>query len=268
MFCASALSLEYWAKLKLLILLLGKLIFFKSTPFERCALKKIALHSLGPLLVVVGIAGEVIFEGQTFILEYRQETKSRETIASLQREASSDERAEEQLRKDAEDEHMERVKIEASVAWRTLSTADQRAIGAHLRKFPGTTTFSQFEHGDIEASAFTVDIDSALSVAQWTVHPPGEMEQRVFPNSLRFVPHTGPLLPTGVLIHSSEGGIKAANALRDELRSKGFDAEVSPTKSDGKTSVLVIDVNHRPEGPQGQFKLKAEAEAKSRKIDK
>ena len=74
---------EYWAKLKLLTLLIGKWLFRRSTPFDRCAFNKIVAHSLGPILVTVGIAGDFIFEGRAFILEDRQEEQARQTIGSL-----------------------------------------------------------------------------------------------------------------------------------------------------------------------------------------
>jgi len=73
--------LEYRQQLKLLALLSTKWLLRKAAPFEVCALRKLLLHALGPILVVVGIAGEVIFEGRTFILENRQERESQVTMS-------------------------------------------------------------------------------------------------------------------------------------------------------------------------------------------
>jgi|HubBroStandDraft_5_1064220.scaffolds.fasta_scaffold11311_6 hypothetical protein len=81
--------IEYWAKLKLLTLLIGKWLLRRSTPFERCAFNKIVAHSLGPILVTVGIAGDFIFEGRAFILEDRQEEQSQRLIGSLSEKATS-----------------------------------------------------------------------------------------------------------------------------------------------------------------------------------
>ena len=64
--------LEYRHQLKPLILLIAKWICRKSSPFDRCAFKKLLLLSFGPILVVCGIAGEVVFEGRAFIVEDRQ----------------------------------------------------------------------------------------------------------------------------------------------------------------------------------------------------
>lgn len=74
---------EYWYKLKLLAFLLFKWILRKSTPFDRCVFKRLLLHSIGPILVVLGIAGEVVFEGRTFVVEDRQEEQARQIVGSL-----------------------------------------------------------------------------------------------------------------------------------------------------------------------------------------
>jgi len=64
--------IEEWPKLKQIGLLAAKLIVFRSTAFERCVLKKLVAHSIGAILVVVGIAGELVFETRTFIVEDRE----------------------------------------------------------------------------------------------------------------------------------------------------------------------------------------------------
>jgi hypothetical protein len=76
--------IEYWHNLKTLTLIVGKWILRRSTAFDRCAFKKILIHSIGPLLVTSGIAGDFIFEGRAFILEDRQEEQARDTLGSLQ----------------------------------------------------------------------------------------------------------------------------------------------------------------------------------------
>jgi hypothetical protein len=85
---------EYWYKLKLLVVLALKWIFRKSTPFDRCIFNKLFIHSFGPILVVLGIAGEVVFEGRTFVVEDRQEEQARRIVGSLKKEAEqADEKA-------------------------------------------------------------------------------------------------------------------------------------------------------------------------------
>jgi len=82
-------GVEYWYKLKFLAFLLLKWILRKSTPFDRCALRRLLLHSVGPILVVLGIAGEFIFEGRTFIVEDREEEQARNIVGSLEEQAES-----------------------------------------------------------------------------------------------------------------------------------------------------------------------------------
>lgn len=81
--------LEYWAKIKLLTVLLLKYLLGRSTPFDRCVFRKVFVHSLGPILVVVGIAGEVVFEGRAFILEDRQEEQNWKIVGSLSDKAEA-----------------------------------------------------------------------------------------------------------------------------------------------------------------------------------
>jgi len=76
--------IEYWHKLKALTLLACKWTLRKSTAFDRCTFRKLVIHSIGPLLVTFGIAGDFIFEGRAFILEDKQEEQARKTLGSLQ----------------------------------------------------------------------------------------------------------------------------------------------------------------------------------------
>lgn len=91
--------IEYWSKIKLLTLLGLKWILGKSTPFDRCVFRKVIIHSLGPILVVVGIAGEVVFEGRAFILEDRQEEEARQSVDSLRNKAEIVSNEEDALKK-------------------------------------------------------------------------------------------------------------------------------------------------------------------------
>lgn len=79
--------IEYWAKIKLLTLLGLKYLLGRSNSFERCVFRKAFIHSIGPILVVLGIAGEVVFEGRAFILEDEQEEQARQIVGSLQHQA-------------------------------------------------------------------------------------------------------------------------------------------------------------------------------------
>jgi len=81
--------IEYWDKLKLLTLLICKWLWRKSTAFDRCVFNKLVFHSIGPILVVIGIAGDFIFEGRAFILEDRQEEQAQKIVGTLQDKADA-----------------------------------------------------------------------------------------------------------------------------------------------------------------------------------
>jgi hypothetical protein len=113
---------EYWDKLKLLASLLLKWTLRKSTPFDRCVFRKLLLHSIGPILVVLGIAGEVIFEGRTFVVEDRQEEQSRKIVGSLRDKAGQ---AETKAQSALDESSLAETK--ANVAATTASSAETLA---------------------------------------------------------------------------------------------------------------------------------------------
>jgi hypothetical protein len=80
--------IEYWHKINLLALLILKWVLRKSTQLDRCVFRKLALHSIGPILVVLGIAGEFVFEGRTFWVEDKQEEAFQRQVGSLSQTAT------------------------------------------------------------------------------------------------------------------------------------------------------------------------------------
>jgi hypothetical protein len=75
--------IEDWPKLKQIGLLTAKVIIFRSNSFERCTLKKLIVHSVGAMMVVAGIAGELVFETRTFIVEDGEATAANVEIGRL-----------------------------------------------------------------------------------------------------------------------------------------------------------------------------------------
>jgi hypothetical protein len=61
--------IEYGVQLKQLGKLYWKWVRRKATPFDNCVLRKMSVQLLGPILVVIGVAGDVIFEIRLFIIE-------------------------------------------------------------------------------------------------------------------------------------------------------------------------------------------------------
>ena len=120
---------------------------------------------------------------------------------------------------------------------------------------------------DIEATSFASDIAAMLHAAKWDVPEPlGMTVMREGPVPLG----TNPRLPTGVVVWctSDEPSRTAATALVGELSSRGFDAIISPEHQNllgihPTPTRVVIFVEHKPEGPQGEYKLRAQTKTAS-----
>jgi hypothetical protein len=104
--------IEYWTNLKFIGKLTLKLVSFRSNAFERCPLKKLSVYSAGPILVVLGIAGELVFETRAFVAGDAQATTDRLKTGQLQYQnlelapkaakAESDLKAQEKVTADAQ----------------------------------------------------------------------------------------------------------------------------------------------------------------------
>ncbi len=266
---------EEWPKLQQIGLLTAKLIAFRSTPFERCVLKKLVLRSVGAILVVAGIAGELIFETRTFIVEDKQQAAAESTIAGLKAATAKDEleaarlrKDSEQLKKDAEDEHTARVTIEAKVAWRRLDDKEKSDLASNLGNIPPNSEGASFWTlaGDAEAGTFAVDLAEAIKRTGIVVQPPGEIV------SMRSAGKFGdPIKPfdfgVSVISTKDETSRSLAEHLIKELNNRGFDAyrQKDPAFKDSSVPQIEVFVHSRPQGPQGEFKLQAEREAKAKK---
>jgi len=178
-----------------------------------------------------------------------------------------DERDAVQLRKDAEDERLARAKIEAAVGWRSLSDQQKRDIGAALASFSLKAGASMWFNGSsTEAEMFADDIADALRFGHITTSAPGGiMEMREsgkWNGEIKSV-------ETGVVIQSTKApaAIEFAKALISELTSRGFDAkrQTDPPFDDKAEPIIWVMVQPRPKGPQGEYKLQAEREAKATK---
>ena len=267
--------IEYWHHLSTLTLLIAKWSFRRLTPVDRCVLKKLFVHSIGPILVVLGIAGEFVFEGRTFVVEDKQEEQSRLTISSLENKASANEREAAQLKKDAEGlkkdaetEHLARVNIEAAVAFRSLDDKQKRDIGTALAHFGSTTGASMwFVNGSTEAELFADDIAKALRSAHIHTTTIGGIEEMREGGGHWDEPIES--ANTGVEIASTSNPVAhdLADALLKELTNRGFDANRRADQKSEKNPpgpVIWVTVLARPKGPQGELKLQAEREAKAK----
>src|SRR5262249_20649206 len=114
--------------------------------------------------------------------------------------------------------------------------------------------------GDKESENFSWDIASALNAAGWRVFSPA---------STAALAQSGkpfgsiPRLQTGVIVGSNkdEPSMSAADTFVRELSGLGFDARKAANIGNGSEPVVVVSVQARPDGAQGELKLNADKTA-------
>ena len=175
--------------------------------------------------------------------------------------ATKNEQEAARLAKEAESERIARLELEARVGWRRLGPSAQSEIAAHLAAYAGEPALVAYDLNDLEASTFASDIVATLHTAKW------EVAERL--GVLGHYEGVDPLgtnarVTTGVLVWctADETSRRAASALVEQLVSHGFDAVISPDKSillgaNPSPTRVVVSVEHKPDGPQGEFKLGA-----------
>jgi hypothetical protein len=233
---------------------------------ERPSATKYRVEIASVLFVTIGIFGEAgvglwiaHINGQLRAKSAELQTDSDQLVALLNQETG-------QLRNDAESERLARVKIEAAVAFRSLNDQQKRDIGAALARFGSVTGASMwFANGSAEAELFADDIAEALRFAHiHTTTVGGVMEM---PEGGANWDASIKLANTGVDISSTSNPLarELAGALLKELTGRGFDANRQPdqkSKNNPPVPIIWVTVQARPNGPQGEYKLQAEREAK------
>jgi hypothetical protein len=119
------------------------------------------------MLVIVGVAGELLADGGIFLFSSHLQTIADTEIAGLNNGAA-------QLRKQAAELEMARVKLEATVLWRRLSKRQQSTLSDNLKPFAGLRVGVSYLNGEAEGLGFANDIATALRAAKWNVLSPRE----------------------------------------------------------------------------------------------
>ncbi len=160
-----------------------------------------------------------------------------------------------QLRKEAEDERMARIQIEENVEWRRLTKKQSCELKSKLGKFAGQVANTDSYQLNPEAAAFANDIVLALRAAKWKATLPSSPV--VLETPMSGSPYT---LKRGVTVMGSLDKVsrEASKALVRILNEFGFDAEDGGMENT-RSPLVSIEVHLRPEGPQGEAKLRAEA---------
>ena len=233
---------------------------------------------LGLLLLVIGIAGEGIFEMATswadailqdfnntqLLLEWDQTVIANKKSSDANVRAAKFEKDAAQFHKDAESERLARVKIEASVAPRRLSPEQLSTGIPSLKEFhKGNVTevvLITYPASSAEAYSFATDVATLLRANEWYAFAPSGVMDLSAP---------GIPVATGISVRSGKNDTdrSAAKALLKVLTDFGFDA-TSGEELNSQGVDIGVEVNLRPQGPQGEYKLRAEQEARARNKSK
>jgi|ERR1039458_4777336 hypothetical protein len=230
---------------------------FTSLPKSKESRDKLALLSL--IVLIVGIAGELLGTVRTSQLSGQITANIEERAADAEQKAGEANKEAARLTKVAEDERVARVQIEEALAPRRLTTEQRTAISSKLSRFSQQPVVAISNPFDVESSVLAAEILSTLKLAKWDTNPIFAIGRNV--SSLE----RAPSIPvTGIFIQAApdKGSQLAAMALLRELSSNGFDCRI-PQKGVvggfGPKPLVVVDVEARPEGPQGDAKLRADA---------
>lgn len=218
---------------------------------------KYVLELLGSVLVVLGVLGELLVGVAGGRVETEMRGKTRILVSIIDGKTKEANGRAVELEQEVEVEKRARVEIEDRVAWRRLTKVQISEMGSVLAAFPRQLTALVYNAADLEAYGFACDIDVALhEFAKWNVgEPQAVIEMREGP--VKF--GTNPPLERGVVVRSTSDkqSRDAANAVIHELSVRGFDA-IRGEPINNSRSMVEIFVEPRPEGPQGDAKLRAQ----------
>jgi hypothetical protein len=236
---------------------------FERLIVEYISVALVAGGIIGELAVGIGIAS---INAQLRSVDTQLRSKNAELrITSDQLVALIRSEAEEAKRQ-AKESDLARVRLEASVEWRSLSEEQKKAFAQKLERYAGQRAEIKYNIGDSEAERFAVSIADVLSRAHWHVSPPQALMVAMLGAPITFV--TGVSIQAG-FDESDIPFVEPQRALLVKLLTDaGFDADGEFTwktmPNPENRRVILIAVKHRPEGPQGEYKLQAEREAKAK----
>ncbi|PYJ16482.1 MAG: hypothetical protein DME96_09600 [Verrucomicrobia bacterium] len=152
--------------------------------------------------------------------------------------------------------NLEFASLQSKMAPRRFTQEQQERLASGVKPLAPQLASVWYGAGDKESENFSWDIASALNAAGWRVFSPA---------STATLAQSGkpfgsiPRLQTGVVVssNSDEPSVKAADAVVRELSALGFDARKASKTGDRAEPVVVVTVQARPEGAQGDQKLNA-----------
>ena len=152
--------------------------------------------------------------------------------------------------------NLEFASLQSKMAPRRFTQEQQERLASGVKPLAPQLASVWYGAGDKESENFSWDMASALNAAGWRVFSPAStatLAQSGKPFG------TIPRLQTGVVVssNSDEPSVKAADAVVRELSALGFDARKASKTGDRAEPVVVVTVQARPEGAQGDQKLNA-----------
>ena len=152
--------------------------------------------------------------------------------------------------------NIELASLQSKMAPRRLTKEQQESLASGVTPLAPQLVSVWYGAGDKESENFSWDIASALNAAGWRVFSPAStatLAQSGKPFG------TIPRLQTGVVVSttSDEPSVKAADAVVRELSALGFDARKASKTGDRAEPLVVVSVEARPAGAQGDQKLNA-----------
>jgi hypothetical protein len=183
--------------------------------------------------------------------------KAFERASEADERASINEKESARSRKLAEDEKLARVKLEETVAWRSLSNSQKSQGAPRLKNFSGEGVTCSYLGSDMEAFSLSSDIASMLRAAEWQVIPPSAFVLAMRETSLPTTKSPIEKLDTGVEVTSTADSrsTESAHAVVERLQELGFDAAFNPSAQRKDLRQIWVTVLHRPLGAQGEAKL-------------
>ena len=151
---------------------------------------------------------------------------------------------------------LELALLQTKMTPRRLTKEQQERLASGIKSFAPQLASAWYGAGDKESENFSWDIASALDAAGWRVFSPA---------STSTLAQSGkpfgsiPRLQTGVVVTSNndEPSMKAADAVVQELSALGFDARKASKTGNRTEPLVVVIVEARPAGAQGDQKLNA-----------
>jgi hypothetical protein len=152
--------------------------------------------------------------------------------------------------------NLELARLQTKMLPRRLTKAQQETLTSDVSSLAPQSASVWYGAGDKESENFSWDIASALNAAGWKVFSPA---------STATLAQSGkpfgsvPRLQTGVVVSSNKdaASMKAADTLARELSALGFDTRKAENIGNGPEPVVVVTVQARPDGVQGEMKLNA-----------